>query len=155
MKALRQAQIKEYFFGHGLIPLSPHTIHADSPQLTIYRILTPNSALKDAFDPGADDDDDLYEPSSVANPIAASGISLYEKVTPSGLLQNSLLAVTFARATDGLDGVRDAAVMGYVYVAEVDESKKKIKLLSPVGGRAPGTALVWGQWPEEVASLVS
>jgi polyribonucleotide 5'-hydroxyl-kinase len=160
MKLLRQAQIKEYFFGHGQIPLSPHTMHADFVHLSIYRIQSSSStasAASTAFNPGADeDDDDFYEPTAtVGKPAAASGVTVLEKVTPSNMMQNSLLAVTFAQPNDSLDVIRDAAVMGYVYVAEVDEAKKKMKLLSPVGGAAPRHAMVWGSWPEEVVSLVS
>ena len=47
------------------------------------------------------------------------------------MMQNSLLAVTFAPANASLEQIRDAAVMGYVYVSEVDEVKRKMKLLSP------------------------
>ena len=44
--------------------------------------------------------------------------------------------------------------MGYAYVADVDDAKKKVKLLSPVSGRVPPKALIWGQWPEDVIDMV-
>jgi polyribonucleotide 5'-hydroxyl-kinase len=80
---------------------------------------------------------------------------LYEKVEPSPLLQNALLAVTTAQAKDGLDGVRDASVMWYVYVTDVDEVKQRLRLLSPISGRVPANALVWGDWPESVSDLAA
>jgi polyribonucleotide 5'-hydroxyl-kinase len=70
------------------------------------------------------------------------------------MLQNSLLAITHAEPNDSQDSIRDASVIGYVYVADVDEAKKKVKFLSPVSGRVPSKAMVWGSWPEEVIDLV-
>jgi len=69
-------------------------------------------------------------------------------------MQNVLLAVKYASTTDSEDTVRDASVMGYLYTAEVDESKKKVRILSPVGGRLPSRALVWGVFPDGVGDLV-
>lgn len=40
-------------------------------------------------------------------------------------------------------------------MADVDESKKKVRLLSPQPGMLPGRAVVLGSWPEDVAGLVS
>ncbi|KIW00461.1 uncharacterized protein PV09_07986 [Verruconis gallopava] len=162
MQQLRQAQIKEYFFGLNNIPLAPHSMLADFTHLSIFRIMSSTSAsVSSAFAPGLngndEDDDDFYEP-TVALPSSnstAMGTTLLEKVTPTNLMQNSLLAVTFASPSDSLDFIKDAAVMGYVYVAEVDEVKRKVKLLSPVGGAAPRNAMIWGSWPESVVSLVS
>jgi polyribonucleotide 5'-hydroxyl-kinase len=76
-------------------------------------------------------------------------------VEPSPLLQNALLAVTTAQAKDGSDGVRDASVMWYVYVTDVDEVKQRLRLLSPISGRVPANALVWGNWPESVPDLAA
>ena len=44
--------------------------------------------------------------------------------------------------------VRDAPVLGYLYVGDVDEEKGRARIMSPVGGRLPGRATVWGLWPE-------
>lgn len=70
------------------------------------------------------------------------------------MMQNCLLAVTSADAHDIEENIRDATVMGYVYVADVDEAKKKVRILAPVSGRVPPKALVWSSWPEDVADLV-
>jgi len=69
-------------------------------------------------------------------------------------MQNALLAIKHALPTDSAETLRDASVMGYLYVADVDESKKRTRILSPVGGRIPAKALVWGVWPEGVGDLV-
>ena len=158
MQQMRQTQIREYFFGYGNINLAPHSMLADFTHLSIYRIIT-SASNGAAAAPASndDDDDDFYEPSAtIAMPSGSggSGPSL-EKVTPTNMMQNSLLAVTFASPNASLDQIKDSAVMGYVYVAEVDEAKRKVKLLSPVGGAAPRNAMIWGSWPESVVSLVS
>ncbi|EEH22663.2 hypothetical protein PABG_04874 [Paracoccidioides brasiliensis Pb03] len=70
-------------------------------------------------------------------------------------LENTLLAVTHAAPNAPLNEIRDASVMGFVYVASVDEKKAKIRVLAPVGGRVPGRAMIWGKkWPGELVGLV-
>jgi polyribonucleotide 5'-hydroxyl-kinase len=145
MRLFRQHQIRQYFFGLGNVNLSPYTTTVDFGQVSINRIRDISAST---YDPGADDDDDDYEPQ-----MTTSG-AIYDKVNPSMMLQNSLLAITQADPQDNQEQIRDASVMGYVYVAEVDEAKRKIRLLSPVGGRVPSKAMVWGSWPEEVIDLV-
>ena len=70
------------------------------------------------------------------------------------MLQNVLLAVTTANASASQEAIRDASVLGYVYVADADDSKKKLRLLTPQSGRLPSKALVLGTFPEDVAGLV-
>ncbi len=73
---------------------------------------------------------------------------MFERVRPGLGMQNAVLAVKHAEATDGQEAIRDASVMGYLYVADVDEVKRRVRVLSPVAGRLPNQALVWGVWPE-------
>jgi polyribonucleotide 5'-hydroxyl-kinase len=163
MQQLRQTQIREYFFGYGAINLAPHSMLADFAHLSVYKIVstTPTAtSTAPSFNVGGadDEDDDFYEPSAtIAAPAVSSNASssILEKATPSNLMTNSLLAVTFAQPNASIEQIRDAAVMGYVYVAEVDEVKRKVKLLSPVGGAAPRNAMLWGEWPESVVNLVN
>jgi polyribonucleotide 5'-hydroxyl-kinase len=45
--------------------------------------------------------------------------------------------------------------MGFLYVADVDADKGKIRVLAPVGGRVPPRAIIWAKrWPGEVVGLV-
>ena len=81
-------------------------------------------------------------------------MNLYERVAPSAELTNKLLAVTTAGAGETHAAIRDASVRGYVYVAEVDEARKRVKLLSPMPGGVVLGALVVGRWPEDVHALV-
>lgn len=45
--------------------------------------------------------------------------------------------------------------MGYLYVADVDETKKRVRFLAPHPQRWGDRALVWGSLPEPVADLVT
>ncbi|KAF2423683.1 mRNA cleavage and polyadenylation factor IA/II complex [Tothia fuscella] len=154
MKEFRQQQIRDYFFGHGSITLSPLTTQTDFGNLSIYRIndsTTPSPHKTENYD-----EDDAYEPTVPQPPTTTTTPSnqIYEKITPSNMMQNSLLAVTNADSNASQEEIRDASVMGYVYVAGVEEGSRKIRLLSPVGGKVPAKAIIWGSWPEEVVDLV-
>ncbi|KAE8149157.1 putative mRNA cleavage factor complex II protein Clp1 [Aspergillus avenaceus] len=91
-----------------------------------------------------------------ATPGAAANVPL-KKLTPPApsALANTLLAITHASPTASPAEVRDASIMGFLYVADVDNEKGKIRILAPVGGRVPPRAIVWGKkWPDEVVGLV-
>ena len=79
---------------------------------------------------------------------------VYEKVQPSAQMQNALLAIVQADINDTPGNIRDASVIGFIYVAEVDEKRKKLRILTPMGGRLPHRALIWGSWPTDVGELV-
>lgn len=64
------------------------------------------------------------------------------------------MAIVHAGPSDSQENIRDASVMGFIYVAEVDEKKRKLRILAPLSGRLPNKAIVWGSWPEGVGDLV-
>lgn len=71
-------------------------------------------------------------------------------------LENTLLAITHAAPTASPSEIRDASIMGFLYVVDVDDKKAKIRVLAPVGGRVPSRAITWGRkWPGEVIGLVA
>lgn len=70
------------------------------------------------------------------------------------MMQNCTLAVMYASIHDTPDTIRDANVMGFVYVADVDEKRKKLKILAPVSARLGDRPLLWGSWPEPMVSLL-
>ena len=67
---------------------------------------------------------------------------------PSPEMQNSVLAIVDAERNDSPQSVRDANVIGFIHITEVDEKKRKVKLLAPTSGRLPSKAMIWGVWPE-------
>ncbi|KAG6006706.1 hypothetical protein E4U21_006781 [Claviceps maximensis] len=118
--------IKEYFFGDARKALSPQIQQVDLDSLVIYK----------ASDSSGDD---------------KSQLSRHE---PSSLLQHWTLAIMHASLKDAPEVVRAATVMGFVYVSDVDEERRKIKLLAPVGGRIGDRPLVFGIWPEPFMNLL-
>ncbi|TKA62474.1 hypothetical protein B0A49_07010 [Cryomyces minteri] len=143
MKQVREAQIRAYFFGDVRNTLSPSTQVWDFEQLRILRVVDPTAALNPSFLPG--------DHSSTAS----SSLPIFESTLPSLQLQNQLLATKHADPADSHPAIRDATVMGFVYVADVDEAKKKVRLLAPSSARVEGRVVVGGSWPEGVGDLVA
>ena len=79
---------------------------------------------------------------------------LYEKVEPNPGMVHCMLAVMYASAADSQDMVRDATVMGFVYVSEVDEKKRRFKVLAPMNTRISERPMIWGSWPEASMSVI-
>ncbi len=169
MRAYRAAQIRAYFFGtphltNG-ISLAPRQQQVDFNQLAIYRLLigdrdTNNTVSADLFRPGGqdDEDEDIYKPSSnhsVSN-HSKTAANVFQRLTqPLPALQSHTLAIMNADPEAEETDIQTSSVLGFLYVAEVDEPRGKISLLSPVAGRIPRRAIVWSQaWPEEVVGIV-
>ena len=123
--------IREYFFGPAREPLNPHSHTLSFADLTIYRA---NSAALDAE----------------LGPHAAD----LEIVAPSMDLLNRLLAIKWAAGAADAAAVRNSAVMGFVYVAEVDEAKQRVRFLAPHPQRWGDRALVFGGYPSVVVGMI-
>ncbi|PSK53080.1 hypothetical protein B9Z65_3280 [Elsinoe australis] len=158
LKQHRAAQIRSYFFGEPKLgmALNPHSQTIPFSELVIYRVVDPNAAsMKADFLPGGEDDDEEeYDPSGAAGGGSA-GKELEKVGEPGQGLLNGVLAIKFAGEAEGKERIRNAPVMGFVYVAEVDEARKRVRFLAPHPGRWGDRVLVAGVWPEGVADLVS
>ncbi|KAL2862365.1 cleavage polyadenylation factor subunit CLP1 [Aspergillus lucknowensis] len=204
MKAVRESQIRTYFFGNPVsstassalslsastnVTLSPHAQHLDFNGLALYNYTTSSAeddqADEDDYDPaqlttgesflpGGDNDAEwaaqrsenvsalpgiLLSAANESAPATAVGnalVPLKKVLTPApSTLANTLLAITNCSPTSNVAEIRDASTMGFLYVADVDSERGKIRVLAPVGGRVPARALVWGKrWPAEVVGLV-
>lgn len=80
--------------------------------------------------------------------------TIFDKIQPSPQLQNAILTIVNTHPDDTQENIRDASVMGFIYIADVDEKKTKLKVLAPVGGRLPNKAIIWGSWPEGISDLM-
>ncbi|KAF3895712.1 mRNA cleavage and polyadenylation factor CLP1 [Trichophyton interdigitale] len=164
----------------SVISLSPHGQHVDFDNLSIYSITInsdeydgmkhiTNSTSEFSFLPGGSNDDGEDDaPASAAGlgpgpsstGLPSQQIPLKKLVaTPDypvpQALENTLLAITHAPPNAPLNEIRDASIMGFLYVAGVDSKKGKLRLLSPVAGRVPARAIIWGnKWPGEILGLV-
>lgn len=79
---------------------------------------------------------------------------IYERVTPNSMMHHCMLAVMYATVTDAQDTVRDASVMGFVFITEVDEKRNRIKVLAPMNTKIVDRPMIWGSWPEASLSLI-
>jgi polyribonucleotide 5'-hydroxyl-kinase len=79
--------------------------------------------------------------------------NIFEKIQPSSEMQNSILAIVQADPKDKHEMVRDASVIGFVYVKDVDEKKRKLLIGAPLSGRLPSRVLIWGAFPEPFAGI--
>lgn len=70
-------------------------------------------------------------------------------------MSHVILALPHATTKDKEEDVRDASLQGFVYVAEVDEKKRRMRVLAPVTGRigGQGKVAVWGGWPGVIVGL--
>ena len=105
---------------------------------------TATSDLLASLLPGGEAEDD---DSTAQKPI-------YQKVAPSSQIQSGILAVVQADVNDTAEHIRDASVIGFVQVTEVDERRRKLKILPPIGLQVPRRAMIWGAWPSDLGELV-
>ncbi|KAI1330953.1 Pre-mRNA cleavage complex II protein Clp1-domain-containing protein [Xylariaceae sp. FL0255] len=135
MQQIREAAIREYFFGDAKMTLSPFTQQVDFAAVSIWRV---NEAPSKS---DGNDDADMQ-------------LDILEKAEPSIMMQSCVLAVAYASIHDAPDTIRDANVMGFVYVADVDEKRRRLRILAPVSARLGDRPLLWGSWPEHMVNLL-
>ena len=108
--------------------------------------LATSSSELPSFAPGRDDEEQ-YDLKSDA---------VLEKMEPNASLTASLLAIKMCSGAPGDEiEIRDSPAMGFVYVAEVDETKKRIRFLAPHPQRWGDRALMVGNFPEAVPDLIA
>ncbi|KAI0538008.1 Pre-mRNA cleavage complex II protein Clp1-domain-containing protein [Xylaria digitata] len=141
MQSVRESAIRDYFFGNPKMTLSPFTQQVDFAAVSIWRINEAPS--KTAADGGGI----TYDEGEIHT-------DMLEKAEPSMMMQNCVLAVAYASVHDVPDTIRDANVMGFVYVADVDEKRRRLRILTPVSARLGDRPLLWGSWPEHMVNLL-
>ncbi|KAJ5098359.1 mRNA cleavage and polyadenylation factor clp1 [Penicillium argentinense] len=164
------------------VTLSPHTSQLDFAGLSVYNytVTSEEDEDEDEYDPSQLGMDSFGEetkptesdrpaplpgivglsvnpPTSSADNTPFSNVPLKKVLPPAPTaLTNTLLAITHAPTTATPAQVRDASVIGFLYVASVEPEKGKIHVLAPVGGRVPQRAMIWAKrWPDEVIGLVN
>lgn len=148
LKQLQNQQIRQYFFGTSKDSLNPHSQTYSFAELSIYRANSPSLAAANSTN-NMDDDDIPY-----ANTHISASSADFERMTPSNEMLGRMLAIKFCSGDSDETTIRDSAVMGFAYVSEVDEAKKRVRFLAPHPQKWGDRALVWGGWPEAVTDLV-
>ncbi|KAL4951117.1 hypothetical protein BDW69DRAFT_170740 [Aspergillus filifer] len=153
------------------VTLSPHAQQLDFANIALYNYTT-TSADEDqgdeddydpaqlttggSFLPGTDETENQATTESASSAALGNLVPLKKVPGPApSALANTLLAITHCPSTSSPAEIRDASTMGFLYVADVDSERGKIRVLAPVGGRVPSRVIVWGKkWPAEVVGLV-
>ncbi|KAK7435836.1 pre-mRNA cleavage complex II protein Clp1 [Colletotrichum acutatum] len=154
-----EASIKEYFFGSIGQTLSPATQQVDFDSLAIYKLgdctFSPSSLPnhtthpKSAYTMFAD----LFGPNLDSMYGGGADESLM-RVDPAQAMAHWTLAIVYASVKDSPETIRTANVMGYVYIADIDKEKRKLRILAPVSGRLGDRPLLMGKWPEPFINLL-
>lgn len=170
MKAFRAAQVRAYFYGtpklSASIALSPRQLQVDFSSVAVYRLIaaatraqsSTNDGAADMFLPGGMDPlaGDAHAPSTNGGTFSSQRKGrIFERLSqPVAAMQNCVLTVMNVEPepTEEED-IRDASVMGFLYVVDVDEARARVTVLAPVAGRIPQRAIIWGGWPEEIVGL--
>lgn len=76
-----------------------------------------------------------------------------ERAEISEEMSHWTLAVMDASVNDPLETIRQAPVIGWVCVSDVDKDRRRLKILSTVSGRLT-RPMVWGRWPEPYVNLL-
>ncbi|KAH8154848.1 uncharacterized protein LAJ45_01379 [Morchella importuna] len=137
LKQARETAIREYFFGEPKRTLSPYTLTVGLNEVNLWRVGEASPLISGVLPIGTEDTQPLLV-----------------KTTPTSLLQHSVAAVLHAEMGDAVEVLAESSVMGFVYIASVDDQKHYMKVLAPVPGRLPPKPLVVSSFPEPTASLV-
>jgi polyribonucleotide 5'-hydroxyl-kinase len=157
MTQVQHSQVREYFFGDARAGLNPHTIAFDSKDVTVWRAADGKCGTSEAPVQANQCHADASMNNSLLpgdSEFSSTASNILERVEPSLSMDHMLLAMLNAGARDSQEQIRDASVVGFLFVTEVDEKKGKVKALAPLSGRLPRQALLWGQWPGTIANLV-
>jgi polyribonucleotide 5'-hydroxyl-kinase len=146
MKFTREAAIKEYFFGDAKRTLSPFTQSVSFDDVAIFK--TPDGSVPDA----------LVSQHSIINSTTDTysydNQQALEPAEVSAEMSHWAFAVMNASVNDPPETIRQAPVMGFMAIADVDEDRRRLKILSPVSGRLGNRPMVWGRWPEPYINLL-
>lgn len=167
MHHLRNHQIRTYFFGNLRAMLSPHSHQIPFDEILIYRTTTTTSTTTayPTDSPTSSTSSSITTTTTTPydeNPLLPSTTTTSSSPTqtlerlpqPSTMMLNAVLAIVQADINDAPDIVREASVIGFVFVSEVDDKRRKIRVLAPMTGRLPRRVLVWSSFPEAVGDLL-
>jgi polyribonucleotide 5'-hydroxyl-kinase len=79
---------------------------------------------------------------------------VFVRVDPELEMAHWTLAMMNASIHDPPEAIRQAPVMGFVYIADMDRDRRKAKVLAPVSGRLGDCRLALGRWPEPFINLL-
>ena len=121
-RSLHRAAIREYFYGNFKTVLSPYTIGVDYEDITVWK---PKNLIEN--------------PQEISQ--SSSTQLLHVDINPSNL-QHALVAISYAdRKLNELE-VQKSPSLGFGLITEVNEKRRKLRILMPVPGRLPNKAMI-------------
>ncbi|KAK9447501.1 Pre-mRNA cleavage complex II protein Clp1-domain-containing protein [Limtongia smithiae] len=132
-RAIQQRLFKQYFYGTQKTTLSAFTVTADLASVVVYRRSEHSNLLSSSVLPVGSDATTTLPP-------------LISKLEVLPGLQNSILALLFATPRDNESDVAESSVMGFVHLLDVDETKRKVRILMPIKTRITQQVFLAGQY---------
>lgn len=129
-RSLQRIAIRDYFYGNDKTVLSPYLTNVDFEDLTVWSPSTQFSILNNSED--------------VNNTGNTQKLLLrfsQVNIDPSNL-QHALVVITFSPKRSSQDEIIKASVMGFGLITDVNEKRRKVKILLPVPGNLPKNALI-------------
>lgn len=116
-RAVQRNAMREYFYGDFNTILSPYTVGIDSDMIKVWQ---PKSNLNAS---------ETTEELSLVEVNAAN-------------LQHAIVAITYASKNASSNDVLNSSILGFGLIMDVNDAKKKLRILLPVPGRLPDMAMV-------------
>ncbi|AMD21148.1 HEL132Cp [Eremothecium sinecaudum] len=121
-RSFQRSQIREYFYGNKNTVLSPYTIGVDLMDVVVWK---PKSTLE------------------LGDAGAKTSMTELERVEVNASnLQHAIVSITYAPRKSTPEEVLKSGVLGIALVTEVNETKRKMRILLPVPGRLPDKAMI-------------
>ena len=121
-RSIQRLQIREYFYGNSQTILSPYTIGAGYEDLSV---LKPKNLSE------------LGDNTENINMLALDPV----EVTSSNL-QHAIVAITNVSKKSSLDTISKSSIVGYALITEMNDSKRKLRILLPLPSRMPDRAMI-------------
>ncbi|KAG0670984.1 Cleavage polyadenylation factor subunit clp1 [Maudiozyma exigua] len=123
-RSLQRSATREYFYGNSNTALSPFSVTVDYEDLMIWEPVN----LINVGEPASIDSTNLLQ----LKPVT---------ITP-GSIQHALIGITYADKHAKSEDVRNAPLLGFALITEVNEKRRKIRILVPVPGNFPNNATI-------------
>lgn len=124
-RSLQRGAIREYFYGNPGTALSPFSLSLDYEELVIWE---PKNLLVAGSAGGTAPQNEYLTLSPV-------------EINPSSV-QHALICITHQDKHGKSEDVGNAAILGFALITEVNEKRRKIRVLVPVPGSFPSNACI-------------
>lgn len=123
-RSLQRSATREYFYGNPSTALSPFSVTIDYEDLMIWE---PINVIN------------ITDPTSVG---VTNMLQLKPVTITPGTIQHAMISITYAEKHAKPEDVRNAPILGFALVTEVNEKRRKIRILIPVPGNFPNNATI-------------